>query len=134
MVHKEHFRDQPLGECFPPTLGYCFEKLSALSGSHTDAVMASAALEAVADALETFRKRLEERGLTISTYDVVADIYAQLEHPLSELKAFAESVIGGEAPARDVRDAPIFARFVCDKLRELSQIAEEIDEEYSACC
>ncbi|GEM_PF-5909920 len=88
-------------------------------------------LEEIKNILSGFKSRLEERGLSVNTYDSIKYLYESLEYPISELGiCFKRSQEGREANINS-QTAYIFAFFVGKQIEEMEGIAKEIDEEYS---
>ena len=77
--------------------------------------------------LGKFESKLKERGLSIHTYDSIKYIYDVLEYPLNELKGYYELLEKNQKPNISQKAAYIFQFFIREHIKELEQIAKEID-------
>lgn len=127
MKHRAEHRDEKLGAVFPETLSYGFEKMfAAISGSEPVA-FGAAYVERVSDILADFRQRLEKRG-EWGLHEGVAYHYDLLQYPVAELKTF----LSDSAPSElNEKDAYIFCSFIREEMKNLQEIAREIDEQYA---
>jgi hypothetical protein len=130
-AHKERFRMEKLVSVFPGTLNYHLGKILLAAGMEQDAVLGQVNLQQVKDTLQSFRQALEKRGIEPDTHDSIKYAYEQLQYPLAKLEEFFQSVKSGSQPNIDEEAAYIFAFFVQEKVAELRQMAQEIDQDYS---
>jgi len=79
--------------------------------------------------LDKLSNALKDRGLEIDAYDSVKDIYKLLEYPINELELYFDKS-KREEKIINHKTAYIFSFFIREKLKELRDIAKEIDEEY----
>jgi hypothetical protein len=131
-VHKDEFKMEKLASLFPPSLGYCFEKILAGTGEREDPSLGESHLREVKRVLQTVRDALARRGIEIGTYDSIKHIYELLEYQLAQLDRFFQSAKAGEEPNINQETAYIFAFFVRAQVTELRQIAREIDDDYAS--
>lgn len=97
--HKERFKMDKLQVVFPQAL-YFTGKVCEGSRKNDEAWRwrRNADLEEVKNILSRFKSRLEERGLSVNTYDSIKYLYESLEYPISELDiCFKRSQEGQEA-------------------------------------
>ena len=126
--HKAMFKSDHVQDAFPKALHYYFEKLyEAIHGSKP-AEFGSIHIKLIAEAVETFKAKLERRGI-LKAYDSVTYLLELLDYPISQLSAFFTQP---DSSALDNKSAYIFAFFVERKMEELKGIAVEIDEQYDA--
>jgi hypothetical protein len=122
--HKGKFRGRSLKDCFR-LVTYAFEKISAnLRGKDLLGAWGAGELQS---SLTMFEKMLNERGLTIETYDSIKYYYAEIEYPLAELQKFFAKQASDIASAKA---AIVYANALRGWFSELMDIAQEIDEEY----
>ena len=129
---KDKFRSRPLSQLFSSSIGYQFEKIrGGISNSNvSDRDLAIAAVEAIGDLLEDFRKALSERGRPPENYPGVNLVWGELQYPLRGIRAFFSDK-DEEIQRPDPEATRIFVWFVQWKLDELLQLSREIDEYYS---
>ncbi len=128
-AHKEKFKLEKLSAIFD-NLGHPFEKLASASDRRDYRPLGLYGLESVQKALDDFREALVRRGLDIETYDSVKHLYERLDYPLLKLRACLEESLAENSV--DQPTAYIFAWFVIEHLKQLRDIAREIDEEYES--
>jgi len=127
LEHNEQFKEKKLADVFPKTLGYFFEKINeAILGSKPKE-MGTVHIKLINDAIEDFKKSLEERGI-LEAYDSIKYLLDLIKYPLSELSTYFENPEGSKLNSDD---AYIFTHFIKAHIDELIEIAKEIDEEYS---
>lgn len=127
MRHRAAHRDEKLEAVFPETLSYGFSKIfEAISGSEHVA-FGAAYVERVSEILADFRQRLEKRG-EWGLHEGVAYHYDLLQYPVAELRAFLSDSATSEL---NEKDAYIFCSFIREEMKNLQQIAREIDEQYA---
>ena len=126
--HKAMFKSDHVQEAFPKVLHYYFEKVyEAIHGSKP-AEFGSMHIKLIAEAIETFKAKLDKRGI-LKAYDSVTYLLELLDYPISQL---SEYFTQPNSSGIDNKSAYIFAFFVERKLEELKGIAVEIDEQYDA--
>lgn len=129
---KAKFRDRPLSQLFSSSIGYQFEKIrGGISNSGvSDRDLAIAAVEALGDLLDDFRKALTDRGRAPEEYPGVDVVWSEFQCPMREIRAFFSDA-DAEIQRPDPEATRIFAWFVQSKLDELRQLSREIDEYYN---
>jgi hypothetical protein len=128
MKHRAEHSNEKLQDVFPETLSYGFSKIfAAISGSEPMA-FGAAYVERISEILGDLRKRLEKRG-DWELHDGVTYHFELLEYPVAELRTFFND---REISELNEKDAHIFCSFIREELKNLEQIAREIDEEYAA--
>ena len=70
---------------------------------------------------------LNERGLTVETYDSIKYHYTEIEYPLAELREFFTGVPSDIVSPKAAR---VYADALQGSFSELMDNAQEIDEEY----
>ncbi len=120
-----------LVSAFPRTLTYQFEKLFASTRGEEPIALGLWSIEEIQKMLEVFSARLNARGIALETCDPIKAIYETLDYPLSELRKFLKARTSGTEANINPTTAYIFSFFVEARVRELTRIAEEIDEDYA---
>lgn len=131
IVHKEKFKTKKLVSAFPDALGYCFEKIYEAVRRKELIQLGRIHIELVKESLNDFKNLLTERGSELDTYAAVRDLYEEIEYPLNNLEKFFQSTQSTNKLVIDEKTAYIFWNFLRNKVFELKQIAQEIDEEYA---
>jgi hypothetical protein len=131
-AHKEKFKMEKLASLFPPSLRYALSKILESTGRADLAPVGEVSLKSINQTLQAFREALQKRGIELDTYDSINHIYAELQYPIAELERFFQSTKAGEQPNINEKTAYIFAFFVRAQFDELKQMAQEIDDYYSA--
>lgn len=121
--HRSEISKNPLEDVFPPTLGYYFEKL--YQAIHDEAYFPQGAMhvELLQEILVDFRSVLELRG-EWGVYDAVEYQFDELEYPILRLSQFFDDAA---ASGMNQKDANIFARFIEVELKQLRELAIDID-------
>lgn len=125
--HRAKHCDEKLREVFPEVLPYYFSKIFEAIHSSTYFPLGGMHVDLVTECLARLKQLLEKRG-EWGIYDSVDYEYQLLEYPLAELKTFFT------APAEsklNAKDAYIFCAFVSEQIKNLQQIAGEIDDQYA---
>ncbi len=126
--HKAMFKSDHVQDVFPKVLHYYFEKVyEAIRGTNT-AGLGSIHIKLISKAIETFKAKLEKRGI-LKAYDSVTYLLDLLDYPTTQLSAYFTQP---DSSTLDNKSAYIFAFFVEKQMEELEGIAAEIDEEYDA--
>lgn len=129
MKHREEFRDTKLVDLFSRSLGYDCEKIGEAIDGGLPADFGAGLVVSMLDSIKAFKEELERRGVLEAYGDAVGEYSRQLEYPLNELRRYFESPAESRLNASD---ADIFLSYVRKHMGEFVQMAEEIDEEYSA--
>ena len=124
--HKAMFRDKKLGDAFPPTISYYFEKLYESIHGKTSPQFGAMHVKLVAEAVERFKALLAERGSS-GAYDSVEYQIQLVEYPLAELASYFENP---DESRLNAQDANIFIHFIQGQVSELQDMATEIDDSY----
>jgi len=127
-AHRLQFREVKLMEVFR-LVGYAFEKISEELGRDSGPMLCNWAVDHLQECLVRFEKLLNERGLTLDTYDVVEYLYDEIKHPLTELAKFLRRE---PSEVLSNKSAAVFAQALQTYFDRLRHIAGEIDEEYSS--
>jgi len=134
--HKLKFKDMKISECFTkPDVFYCCEKIiEALitSKEYVAPQLGKYGIEGVKSALDNFQKKLAEREVKIDTYHGIEIVFNDCKYPVEKLIVYFSDLIENKSTIIDNKTAEIFAEYVRDKIRELFEMAKEIDEEYSS--
>lgn len=127
MEHRAKFANEKLADLFPPTLEYHFEKI--FEGIHRPeyAELGRINVEFVQQVIEDFKKELGRREIN-GAYEGVQYTLELLEYPLQELKSYFK---GLTETALNAKSAYIFAYFAREQMKDVEDMAIEIDEEYS---
>ena len=125
MEHRGEFADIKLAD--PPDLSYHLRKILEAVGPSGDARLGSINVDYILKCIEEFKIKLAERDI-LEAYEALTYSLELVDYPLQELKKYFR------APDKthiNERDAYIFAYFVEQQTQGLSEIAKELDEEYS---
>lgn len=126
--HRKRYRDDHLRHVFPRTLNYHFSKLyEATYNSHGPVrIIAIANMKQITQAIGTFKRKLEERGVLEGLPGVVG-VLESLEYPVSKIENYFEK---SDASGDDHKDAEIFVFYIEQHVNDLVDMASEIDEDY----
>ncbi len=128
LAHRKQFRDQPLRNAVPDSLGYATEKIGAGLSRPEERPMALGGIEVITKALKKLREAVKQRGLTDAYKDSVGQTTAEVEFALTRIDARLK----GGLPEWTQQDADVYWFFLAEKLRELQKMAAEIDAEYAS--
>lgn len=125
-VHKQQFRQQPLSEIFPSSMGYHFEKIGQgiYAYSKGDREFGHTNLKMLREVYESFKAGLEARN-ELSEY-VAYDLNEYL-HAISRLDEY----LSGNVPQMQEADARIYYGYLYSRHPSFLGLAKEIDEEYA---
>lgn len=126
MAHRKKFAGSKLADAFPSTLGYYHEKISESIAGRMPGSFGADILESVAGYIATFKQGLEERG-SLDAYEPITDEFELLEYPIAELLGFFRNP---QASKLNDKDAMIFHFFIRNRIKNLIDMAKEIDREY----
>lgn len=129
MKHREEFRDTKLADLFSKSLGYECGLIGEAIDGDLPADFGAGLVASMLDSIWAFKEELERRGILEAYGDAVGECSRQLEYPLNELRGYFESPAESRLNSSDVA---IFLSYVLKHMGEFVQMAEEIDEEYSA--
>ncbi len=124
--HRKKFADKKLANAFQHTT-YPFTKIfeAILSTDSPHAQLVGGYIDEILKSVETFRTGLRERD---EPDDDIEDIYKNLDYALQHIKAYFHAP---EETHIHREDTYIFADFAKRQIRELKEVAREIDERYS---
>jgi len=123
MKHRKMFRDDKIIAIFPPVIGYYFQKINeSINGNK---LLGLEHIKIIKDIIGNFRIGLEKRGRLASHIEHSIEL---INYPLAELYLFFEK---SEECSLTHQGAYIFAFFIEKKIRELEELAKEIDSEYA---
>lgn len=124
--HRKKFADKKLADAFQHTT-YPFTKIfeAILSTNSPHAQLVGGYIDEILKSVETFKTGLRERD---EPDDNIEDIYKNLDYALQHIKAYFHAP---EETHIHREDTYIFADFAKRQIRELKEVAREIDERYS---
>jgi hypothetical protein len=128
LAHRRTFRDAPLSNLLPHTCGYMVEKVADGLRDPSARVFASAAIESLRSSIKAFIEALAERGLAIAYADTVIGTAHEAGIAIDRLGEF----IDGRRLDWTRQDGDIYWHYLEAKMRELQQMAGEIDAEYAS--
>jgi len=128
VTHRKKFRDRPLRQIVPDTLGYALEKIAAGLRDASEQPMAFAGIDVIRRASSTFRQRIDERGLTEAYKDSVGETISEIAYAVERI----ESQLKGATLGWTQRDSDVYWFFLSSKIRELQNLAAEIDQDYES--
>lgn len=134
--YKEKFRMDKLADVFTKNGDslYWIEKLvNATLSPNNDGYIAigKIGLDMIQGLFNDFKQALENRGLGVETYIGTEIIYDLVDHILSELALFIDSVEKNQESHIHSKTAHILVISLSRELDSLKQIAEEIDNKFS---
>jgi hypothetical protein len=128
MKHRQEFAGKKLGDVFPQTLTYNFEKIAESVHGNKPPEFGTIHVRSVAEVVERYKAALGERGL-LGAYDSITYDLELIEYPLAELgKYFANP----QESKLNAQDANIFLYFVRKHFDSLIKTAGDIDGDYAA--
>ena len=130
-THKKRFRMDKLKEIFSQA-HYFVEKLyDGLKGGDKIPIGKIGIQMIKKELLGKFASKLKKRGIEIETYDSIRYIYDLLEYPINDLYTYLNRLENNKKTNINAQTAYIFYFFVREHIKELEQIAKDIDVEYS---
>lgn len=127
MKHRKKHREEKLQDAFPPTLSYYFSKVFEAIHSSTYFPLGEMHVDLISECLTKLENLLRTRN-EWGIFNSVDYQYELLKYPLLELKSFFSSENESKLNSKD---AYIFCSFVHEQIKNLQQIAVEIDEKYA---
>ena len=123
--HRKKFVGKTLTSAFQTT-GYFFSKISeiALSSDSSYDPLVLGCVDDILKAIDEFKTGLKERE---ESDDTISYIYENLEYALRQIRDCFDAE---KETHINRKDAYIFAHFAWQEVRELKEIAQEIDERY----
>lgn len=128
LAHRRGFRDKPLRALLPGTLGYAQEKIGEGLREPASKPLALGGIDSIRAAVTKFRAAIEERGLTEAYKDSVGETETEIEFALDRIEAHLEGRLAGWSE----RDCDVYWFFLAEKVDELEELAESIDEDYAS--
>jgi len=131
-AHKKRFRMDKLTEIFSQA-HYFVEKIyDGLKGGDKTPIGKIGIQMVKKEILGKFANKLKERGIEIETYDSIKYIYDILSYPIDNLSIYLNNLENRRKTNIDAQAAYIFWFFVREHIKELEQIAKDIDVEYAS--
>ncbi len=131
-AHKKRFRMNKLEEIFSQA-HYFVEKIyDGLKGGDKIPIGKIGIQMIKKEILAKFASKLKERGIEIETYENVKYIYDLLGYPIDELDTYLKRLENNGRTNINAQTAYIFWFFVRQHVKELEQIAKDIDAEYAS--
>ena len=127
--HKEKFCMDKLKDVFSQ-VHYDIQKVHEGLSKPKYIPISKISLQMINECLTKFENKLNERGISLDTYDSIKDIYVLLKYPLFELSRFFLKTKKNIKMNIDKETAFIFWYFVREHIEKLEELAKEIDEEY----
>lgn len=128
LEHRERHMKERLQDNFPDTLGYYFSKIFEAADDPSFFPLGKLHIELIEKCTAEFRQGLEKRG-EWGAYSSINYLYELLEYPIKELKIFFSEKGKSKLNSKDVY---IFTEFVRNQMKELEDIAKEIDADYAS--
>jgi len=125
MKHREEFQNEKLTDIFPHTLDYYCGKIYESIRGNMPNTFGSGIVDLINKHLAEFKNALDRRGL-FQALGSVKYLFDELSYPLVKLKTYFTVA---HDPAFVDKDALIFIFFIREHLKELRDIAKEIDAE-----
>lgn len=133
--YRLKFKDTKISECFTsPDVFYCCEKTmeALISGEHAIPELGKFGIGGIESALKKFAVKLEEREIKVTTYPGVEIVFNDCKYPLEKLNEYFSCLVENRKPSINNKTAGIFSEYLRSKVKELFEMAKEIDEEYSS--
>ena len=131
-LHKKRFKMDKLNNLFSQA-HYFIEKIyDGLKGGDKIPIGKFGIQMIKKEILGKFASKLKERGIEIETYDSVKYIYDLLRYPIDNLTTYLNQLENEKKANIDAQTAYIFWFFVSEHIKELKQIAKDIDIEYAS--
>lgn len=127
--HRAEFEGHQLLAAFRGTLGYAFEKIGEGLRDERARPLAQWGVDHIKQDLSSLRTALENRGLSVNTYQGIADAFAEIEYPLRQLEDY---VYGRPSDIGNQRAGHVFLRFLDDQVSALRDMAADLDREYES--
>lgn len=129
MEHRQQFREEKLEDLFPKDIDFFIHKIfESIPGTSAKPwAFGGGFVQQFIDVVRKFKSALERR-VGVGAYEMVEHRIKELEYPLEFLREYFET--HGKGKLND-EDADIFTYFARQKLRELKDVARDIDFEYS---
>lgn len=131
-VHKKRFRMDKLAEVFSQA-HYFVEKIyDGLKGGDKIPIGKIGIQMIKKEILGEFANKLKERGIELETYDSIKYIYDLLGYPIDGLNTYLNRLENNKKANINAQAAYIFWFFIREHIKELEQIAKDIDAEYAS--
>jgi hypothetical protein len=132
-THKDKFKNVKLADCFtaPSDIFYFCEKVMAALRSDEIMELGRFGIEGIDRSLSKFVSILKDRGLKITTYPGIELVLNDCKYPVEKIKEYFTSVEDNNEIKFDKQAVIIFGEYLSDRLKELLDMAKEIDSEYS---
>lgn len=127
MKHRKEFQDEKLTDIFPQTLDYYCDKMYESIRGDMPKTFGLGMIDLINNHLTEFKSALDRRGL-FQALDSVKHLFDELSYPLEKVKRY---FTGATDPTFNDKDALIFIFFIREHLKELRDIAKEIDADYA---
>ena len=126
LEHRKKFKSKKLSAVFGFT-SYWFEKIydAIISENSPHVFIIDGHVDAILKSVNEFKAGLKERG---EPDEDITDIYENIDYSLKHIKAYFYNKKKTHLHKKDVY---IFAYFARRQVRELENIAQDIDEEYN---
>ena len=134
VLHKAKFKEKKLLNCFSPDWRYLVAKIregtTKREGMHIDLALTS--INSIKEMLESFVQALADRDINLDTYGSVKFHFEESKYVIDKLEVFFLSVQTDKETRIDPHAATIFSSYLNEQLTHLTDIAREIDQEYSS--
>jgi len=131
-AHKKKFRMNKLAEIFSQA-HYFVEKIyDGLKGGDKIPIGKIGIQMIKKEILGKFASKLKERAIELEAYDSIKYIYDLLEYPIDGLNTYFNRLENNKKTNINAQVAYIFWFFVREHIKELEQIAKDIDAEYTS--
>jgi len=129
-AHRKRFRMEKLEMIFSQA-HYFIEKVYDGLDDGDKVGIGKIGMESIGKILGEFKDKLKERGIELETYDSVKNIYDLLPYPIDKISVYFDSFRQDKKENIDQQTAYIFWYFIEGHIKELEQIAKDIDAEYT---
>ncbi len=133
--YKDEFKMEKLTSFLPDITNYDFEKIMfpdkipTHPDKKTSTIRGALGLKHIKQVIQEFKTAIDKRRVK---YESIDSVFKEIEYPLSELEQYYKNVEKGEATNINEKTVYIFACFLQGQIKELKEMAQEIDDKYSS--
>ncbi len=127
---KERFKMEKLASIFEQDFNYLLGKVYQGLQEVKYTTLGKANLDYLIKILNDFKEALDRRGTGIEAYPGVKEVYKKLEYPRQKLEEVFNCILEDRELKIDIEAALIFTWFIHAQMKELKEMAREIDEDY----
>lgn len=124
--HRNEYKSEKLSEIFHPSLTYLFQKIYEAFHNDERVPQAKSHIPMIREMVTKLQVKLEERGELKTNY-YAKDKFVSFTYAIEKLESYFSDK---EESNLNSKDAEIYCEYAEARLKELRNLAQEVDEEY----